>query len=863
MNKRSIFNAPLGFAALLVKKSSLFFLMVFLLSSCNLFIEEEEELLNDGTVAVPIHTGTGYDEAITEDIDGCEVTYQFNRDVRIITEEDLDRHIRSVITVLDGSLIVIDYSTDTPRDRLPVPGEILLCAVVGEKFPYGCNHRVVKRFYENGLYRYVCSFAKLDETYAILNLNGNLRSKPEYFEVDDEEDYTDQTSTRADSKPRPDGPFTVDYGFGYHKSFSVDRSFDFDHGISVGVKMEKEHNYFETSVQFIFDCFNLDNKVFKIEQVFELKTKIELSGSIGHGVVQHLDKKVQNIFSKSIVKGKVIPLGYVVLVFFVDTKLDLEVALSATFSISKHKKSVTTYAIDLDKMAVTKEVKKEIDEPWDFKVESIDGSIGLGFSAILGLGLYGKILSIRLVPKIWTGIKATAPLPKTVGEEYAFDLEKSPNVDFVTEFSISVAAVLDLTLKALLGEDAAKIAETAKEVEDMLEKTEIIAKTYGYDGLETKEKQVAADKLRDDDDSQIGVSHTFGPWEIDLLSTHNTWFPKIKDNTFRIAKYVENKKMIFYGDFYLQQKGFLAGTLGKKFVPALLITLGDKRVDLIYPTEGGENATLTLTRDYIFNIEAKDDDLTYTAWPCYCSGDDIVAVDKPLPFCPTSPMTTITDVKIHPVTCEDTFLDEFNTNDNPDERYWYCFKIDVTAAVKGTSYMMEWGIQDDLNYPDKDNPLKRARITSDKMNKKGDGTYVSHWTYWKITGEARDHQVGIQTEYWPYCQLKKESTGEYIIGTSWPMLTIFANGTYYKYPSKKPYYFAPLATKPENGNVLFDWEPTLNGKWTKGNGLNSSGRTIVRLESIEKDGKTIWQNPDCPPDDWSEDEETPFVLHHF
>ena len=58
-------------------------LTVLTLAACNLFIEDDEEWKAD----VPVHTGYGYDEPVTENGEFYDLKYQFNSNVNILSDD--------------------------------------------------------------------------------------------------------------------------------------------------------------------------------------------------------------------------------------------------------------------------------------------------------------------------------------------------------------------------------------------------------------------------------------------------------------------------------------------------------------------------------------------------------------------------------------------------------------------------------------------------------------------------------------------------------------------------------------------------------------------------------------------------------
>ena len=56
------------------------------MASCNLFIDDDT-VDENGFENVPVHTGEGYDEPVTIQEGDATITYQFKKNVRILTPE--------------------------------------------------------------------------------------------------------------------------------------------------------------------------------------------------------------------------------------------------------------------------------------------------------------------------------------------------------------------------------------------------------------------------------------------------------------------------------------------------------------------------------------------------------------------------------------------------------------------------------------------------------------------------------------------------------------------------------------------------------------------------------------------------------
>ena len=143
--------------------SGVFILMqALLLASCNLFIEDE---LDEGldTTNVPVHTGWGYDEPVDVSNEYCKMVFQYNSNVNVLSEEAKGYIIKSRIDST-GRVGYIDFNINTPKELLPMPGEIILSGI-NNKIPEGMAHHVLVGSEWHGVYRIFTCAAQFEDLF--------------------------------------------------------------------------------------------------------------------------------------------------------------------------------------------------------------------------------------------------------------------------------------------------------------------------------------------------------------------------------------------------------------------------------------------------------------------------------------------------------------------------------------------------------------------------------------------------------------------------------------------------------------------------------------------------------------------------
>ena len=790
---------------------SLAVLIATLTTSCNLFIEdelEEEASELSDFKNVRHHSGEGYDKPVVTTEGGCDVEYQYNDNVLVVEESTQEKYITHVETDGVNVMLEVHFRADTPKELLPQPGEIFLSTVT-DKFPMGANHLVEKRLFEDGVYKCLMSFATLKDTFKSLLIDGKLTFEADSFSVPVEYEEPAMARTRADEGGV--APIDVQMNFGgsdFTMSMGMSWSFTGELAkknkiIHFEASMDKENNFYKVKNEFNFDKFSLDNMKADFIQTVEEKTRVTISGG--------LTKIIPIIKDKAIVKGKALTMGPVVLVLFLNLDLNLTFDITGSVVITKHKQYQNIYHLDFYEGKVTKEVKKLKDEDWKLDAQ-INGTVTLELSITVGIGLYGKVLSVRIIPIITAEVGISLPFASYSTEGWTmYDISNSLGLTFTLKFKLKLGVFLDLSLKALLGSD--DMQKKMRDTKDMLDKlkTSELTNNQVYQDLIDSE----ADKL--EDDKTMGAYVTFGPWDIFNPETF-PWYPKLKDKSFKIVKGWDksNKQLIQTAQFELSRLGFWVA-VGKQFTPALMIKKGSKYMTTIFPNEGGMDAKCKTGTTYTFDIpnDGNQSDVIYTAYPCYyerpVTYNQPNAFDKGLSFCNTSPAITI--IEAYPtdmVHSTGTFLDLVSEQFYEHE---YEFKVDTKTSVLGISNIKKWEVRE-LNT---DQTETYRKSTANLV----DGVYIMHWSFSLLTDKTSKQRIRLN--FAP--RFRTEANSAWVYGVSY-YLTLYTNRTYEGYDSEQSGgnmgfgEFAPAVT-PDDG----DDPPCVRG----------------RLDAIEHNGEIIWQ----------------------
>lgn len=642
-----------------IRKTAILLLVsMLLLGGCTLFEDE--------FYTVPKHTGKGYDKPVTETDNGVTMTYQFNSNVRLMDATEQSR-IASVEADETNLLMQVDYRPDVAESDVPKKGEILL-SKVSPLFPYGASHHVrsVKRV--DGHYRLLLEYAKLEDTFKELDMDGQLM----YNEEGEEEYYVaakqDIPQTRAQEEVEDgfsfgDGKITFTIPFAYSNSYNYGPS-------TFSIAMTADKSYVRNTFEFNFDGFSIsdDNYKMKIIHTEKQSLTIDITGGF---------QKSGSIKKWRPVKNKTVTAGYVVLIFFVNIDIQYEFSITGTFSLVYKKTTVTTHHVNL---VEPKDYRKEV------KVTEDDFNLGVAVTgkAILrplvsiGMGIYTKTLTVRIEPFVEFGIQGTLQTMAKDQNQAEVYIENSPFIELIARIGIQVRFVADFSFEAILGD----AFDTAK---DMAELLGLVDEEEFY-----KEVNANADLMAENqDDNEYAI--TIGPFTYNLKdlikSKSMKWtfpiYPKIDDNSFKIiASWDQDKKnLIFNAEYKLADNGLLSMT--NFFQPVLQIRKGNQVVKN-YTNSMPITSSMNNKYKFTFSLTDLEPGVSYTAVPCYrynCYVGDPTIFDRGISFSTATPTISIVSCSV----LERSYDEENDMG---------TVKIQTVTNLKGADNISSWGFID-------------------------------------------------------------------------------------------------------------------------------------------------------------------------
>ena len=768
-------------------RHSIYGLAVMLLVSCNLFIDDE---FDDYSREVPVHTGVGYDEPISIHENGCDMTYQLNSDVRKVEKEEQDEYVLRMENSDTNGVILIYYSLSTPQELLPVPGEIVLSAAT-EKLPMGCNHRVLDRITKGDCYVFLLTACTLDETYKDLRIDGSFTKGDAGMIYEEENPFEPAEEGEVIGEARQTRAEDVEFGSTKVKETKVP-AFEFISGGSMGfyipINISKSQKIGEISENapitnsvsfklqwnviwdYSFQNFNLKEgrlwmkEVCRKEQMWELT----LSGKMG--------------FSKDLVKRRAIPklnghvvtIGYLVLVFFGEYEISVDLTFSADVTLSSTTITEQTVLHDFrDEKNGNRPTAQDLgtkvikDDPVNFLI-TIQADFSLTIKIHLCIGLYGKIISIRFIPTFKVlHLNATVPVISNTMFAGAYFTPGKEGITFSPlEFSIEVGVFLDLNLTNLI--DAFRLDKSGVKKGALEEYVDEINKEVSYYESHKGEYEPGKDYVPDkkntlvhDESDLKGLSITLGPW-MPLGSYKWSWFPTIKEGTFKLTpNYRDDSSelgtMSYEADYYVEQTGLFNPLMD--FEPALAVKQEGMKPEIIYTWD---HKKIGDGGYFYFTIPNLKYGKEYTAYPVFfkAGGTTPMSYDEGKKFTPIR----------NEIFCSDYGVDHAEQYYNDDGSIKNCIRLLIRMNVAGEQNYDTWYLGFGYRTTVAGSTLTRKHIYSEDIHEnfkpktsEGYRIYTIEVPFWWTTYDGiLDHQewsdyASVEAHFWLNWRMKGET----------------------------------------------------------------------------------------------------------
>lgn len=222
------------------------------------------------------------------------------------------------------------------------------------------------------------------------------------------------------------------------------------------------------------------------------------------------------------------------MVLFVNLNFDLEFKAAAEATLERSYTHTHDYTIDFSDFGFQQ--KTTYDSPgWQVSAV-LSGDIGLRTTLEICMGLYGKILSLRIFPSIYGGIHAESAPLIIVGndDEPAYDVSAKPGITPKVNWQLDAGLVLELSVFDWFKELFGKL--TKENTKSVLKEASEQAKNYiqEHNLTETFWNNIEEDKYtREEDKENSALTVNIGKWDI-VKAKPLSWFPTIDDNSFKV-----------------------------------------------------------------------------------------------------------------------------------------------------------------------------------------------------------------------------------------------------------------------------------------------------------------------------------------
>lgn len=586
-------------------------LTVLTLAACNLFIEDDEEWKAD----VPVHTGYGYDEPVTENGEFYDLKYQFNSNVNILSDDAM-KYLNKVIVSKSGWISCLDFDLNTPKDLRPVRGEILLHGIC-DKIPEGMMQQVVVTAEMEGVYRVITCVVPFEDLFKEIDMEIDL-GKGLYLQSsgDDSKDkqteniYSEETNNqqvkphgnRVSKLEDEETTFSQEFERELPIWFSTDEEQEVNDHVkfsgSATVKAKFEDKY----DNYIYGKIKGTARVLKSKKGIVIPLSLQMKDSI---ICQaNLDFKGQVKGEFSIVdKSDILPenckvtimLGTVPIVFKIcmGVNISVETAFNQDGNVKFKLPLTVQFDRSLFELGISKEdflglATKNI-RKWKLDRENgyfaLTQSFSSGTECLIeltpGLGIYTDKLSVRAileVPKM--EFNCNLPALYTGNLNYSWDIEKQPGVDLGISFGLGMAITTPNNILSALNDVVDELANAEMTIGRimayiLLGDADTEDSNWLFESVQELNTYITGFKEYTEEDLNL---YKQDPVPIKSFTWSCPWYPTLEEekNPFKFRKKynVYNTKTYKFEDllhveYYIDKKGILP--MMSTFTPCLML----------------------------------------------------------------------------------------------------------------------------------------------------------------------------------------------------------------------------------------------------------------------------------------------------
>lgn len=359
-----------------------------------LFISCDEQLDNavDNSVnTTEDNSGSGFDTPATEHKGKSTITYQFSKDVSLLSANAQRKYL---VKVEKDS--VLFFLPETPDSIMPKVGKIL-SSRISDKLPYGLGNKVVSRTEEKGLIKFVTSVAPLNEVFEEFHLDSEFSIEdifPQSTSIIDDNGNTYNISVKNINELFPSKAWTR-------------AEFGSDKVLEIPIKKSNVEDGFgfdtESSLIFgvIFKYEADDNGTYE----YSIKPSIGVVGKIGFKYTKEKSKDITNgtkalieFLSKKSLVNMAVQVGPVTLRPFLDLSAAFVGKIEGEYSCGIEYQAGCKIGYNNQEGFFCKNTSEELDVFKLFKDVDLMGKVQAGpeIDIAAGIGLYTRNLAVKL-----------------------------------------------------------------------------------------------------------------------------------------------------------------------------------------------------------------------------------------------------------------------------------------------------------------------------------------------------------------------------------------------------------------------------------------------------------------------------------
>ena len=625
--------------------SLLTIVFVMLISSCNLFIDEDFRELPSDEKSIT-HTGDGYNEPTTVTGRNYYITYQYQPNVRVLTDET-QGYIKSIEQDELGWTYIIYFDENAPEDLLPRKGEVITCDE-SEKLPYGIAAEVLTAAYMDHAYIVCAAQTELKNVFKTFtgDINFNVGDEAEDDdnnsvnaqskdmkksrmddemddEEDDEEDVDNDGFNGAEFKENSDGTYSAKFRIPVDFNIKETKKEEDGHGNSGEseryLKSDGNKSFIQNDITISGIHFgDITSDESFIQWYFKNNWLADITIEGNANFKKTHKETSKNLLPKNFREFRIPHVGTL------RFQLKFQLSFSGEIGFEGFIRQVSSCDVELNTVS---SYLPHFSSPSSTTTPhcTLYGKYEQRVTLIASFNMFGGCLKLQFRPYLRTTYKSSLPtIVGTFGNKARYDLTKNHALSVVVAPGLDIVGVFGLKVNELVKEfskieDIKLVTNSIKDVQVAIHQYVMIWKvnspdaekdgfmlslledvSYGlkefskeldkiveiYGKIVDKTGNISSKNIKDVQLPEITLVKMDGENSNICLSKKWYWFPKFDDKSIyldRPTDIKEGEKQRYYMNIYLTERGIYVKELGDKYYPFLdIYKITDNGVQQFY-----------------------------------------------------------------------------------------------------------------------------------------------------------------------------------------------------------------------------------------------------------------------------------------